>query len=308
MFKKLSLILLCILLIGIFFYTTDVEPKKLIVKEKTLYLPNWNKQLDGLKIGVISDIHAFYGKTNAEKLNLIVQKVNEQNPDLILLLGDLDAVPMSKSSEIQQKLSIILKDLKAPYGVISILGNHDYEPDNIVKEVLHNANITVLENKTKTISIKGQNLNIIGLKDLWHDEILASEQEFLIKNKQPPIIVLSHNPDIFPEISPKASLTLSGHTHGGEVYLPFMGAPMVPSDYGQRFRKGHIVEDGKHLFVTSGIGTLSGFRSLNPPEIVILKLYSESAETKILNTKKLKGVHKKYIPLYTKIKSMIIKY
>lgn len=308
MFKKISLILLCLLFICTFFYATNIEPGKLVVKEQTLYLPHWNKQLNGLKIGVISDIHAFYGKTDNEKLNKIIQKTNERNPDLILILGDFDAIPMSKSQDRQKNLSSILKELKAPYGVFSILGNHDYEPANIVKNVLHNANILVLENQTKSLKIKNQIVNIVGLKDLWHDEILATELEEILKDKPSPIIVLSHNPDIFPAIPEKVSLTLSGHTHGGEVYLPFLGAPMVPSDYAQRFRKGHIVENGKHLFVTSGIGTLSGFRLLNPPEIIILRLYSQSEDTKILNTKRLTGVHKNYIPLYTKIKSMFINY
>ena len=88
-----------------------------------------------------------------------------------------------------------------------------------------------------------------------------------------PVIVLSHDPDLFPRIPDRVALTLSGHTHGGQVAIPLLRRPLMPSHYGERYARGHIVEHGRHLLVTSGIGT-SGLpiRFLAPPEVSISTL------------------------------------
>ena len=87
------------------------------------------------------------------------------------------------------------------------------------------------------------------------------------------MIVLSHDPDLFPRMPERVALTLAGHTHGGQVAIPLLRRPLLPSSYGERYARGHIVEQGRHLLVTSGIGT-SGLpiRFLAPPEVLILSL------------------------------------
>jgi predicted MPP superfamily phosphohydrolase len=91
-----------------------------------------------------------------------------------------------------------------------------------------------------------------------------------------PVIVFMHNPDLFPEIPARVTLTLAAHTHGGQVRLPFVGRPIVPSIYGQRYAAGHVVEDGRHLFVTTGLGTsIIPVRFLVPPVVDILELRPE---------------------------------
>ncbi|HMA15210.1 MAG TPA: hypothetical protein VKP12_10525, partial [Kiloniellaceae bacterium] len=88
-----------------------------------------------------------------------------------------------------------------------------------------------------------------------------------------PVILLSHTPDVFPEVPAGVALTLAGHTHGGQVYIPLIGRPVVPSKYGERYARGHIVEHGRHLFVSSGIGTaVLPVRFLTPPELVVITL------------------------------------
>jgi predicted MPP superfamily phosphohydrolase len=90
-----------------------------------------------------------------------------------------------------------------------------------------------------------------------------------------PIIVLTHNPDIFPLIPPRVSLSLAGHTHGGQVNIPLIGRPIVPSKFGQRYAYGLIEENGKKLFVTEGIGTsIVPVRFRAAPEIVLLTILS----------------------------------
>ena len=92
------------------------------------------------------------------------------------------------------------------------------------------------------------------------------------------VLLLSHDPDVFPIIPARVALTLSGHTHGGQVGIPYLRRPFIPSHYGERYVQGHVVEGGRHLYVTSGLGT-SGIpvRLLRPPEVVILTLRAPSA-------------------------------
>jgi uncharacterized protein len=88
--------------------------------------------------------------------------------------------------------------------------------------------------------------------------------------------VLTHDPDMFPEVPDRVSLTLAGHQHGGQVAIPLLRRPLMPSHYGERYARGHIVEHGRHLLVSSGLGT-SGLpiRFLAPPEVLVLTLHSE---------------------------------
>ena len=90
-----------------------------------------------------------------------------------------------------------------------------------------------------------------------------------------PVVLFTHNPDIFPQVPARVSLTVAGPTHGGQVYLPGLGRPIVPSEYGERFAIGHVVEDGRHLFVSPGLGTsILPVRFLVPPEVSVLRLLS----------------------------------
>ncbi len=90
--------------------------------------------------------------------------------------------------------------------------------------------------------------------------------------------MLTHNPDVFPDIPSRVSLTLAGHTHGGQVNFPFVGRPVVPSKFGQRYATGHITENERHLFVTNGIGTsIIPVRFRVPPEIVVLTLQADDS-------------------------------
>lgn len=283
--KKLLLLILIILVGAISFliYAKFLEPNRLVISRAELFLPNWNDDLNGFKIGLISDIHIGTGNIDLKKLDKIVEKMNSQNPDLIILLGDFDAKYIKLSKIPQKDISQSLAKLKAPYGVISILGNHDYNPPEIVKNILQNANIKILENTNTFIYPENKKIQIIGFKDMWHYKL---NPEKIIRNNcsNIPTIILSHNPDIFPKIPPCTTLTLSGHTHGGEIYVPIFGAPFIPSKFNLKYRKNYVVENNKHLYVSGGIGTLSGFRTFNPPEIVILTLNQQTKKNKITNT------------------------
>ncbi len=271
-----------------------------------MYLPNWNKKLNNLKIAVITDLHIGTKTVNIKKVKEISKKVNDSNPDLILFLGDFDSKTIENAKYSNKELTDVFKSFKAKYGIFAVLGNHDYHApgEKKVKKFLQDANIIILENEISKFTANTELVAIAGFKDLWYFPDINPDK--IINNIDLPIIVIMHNPDSFPDIPPTASLTLSGHTHGGEIVLPFVGSPIVPSKYGQKYRKGYIVENGKHLYVSGGVTTLSGFRFLNPPEISIITLHAQNDKTKITDTKPKTGFTQKHwkqcIKVFLKLK------
>jgi predicted MPP superfamily phosphohydrolase len=252
-----------------------IEPNRLVVHEETLELRDWPAGFDKLKIAVLADLHVGSPYIDAEKLQLIVSKVNQMQPDLIVLLGDfISAVRGGKVIE-PEIIAENLKGLRARYGVFAVLGNHDWWFDGTrVMRALESVGIRVLENDVARVEHDGQAIWLVGLGDLWTSkpDIEGTLAKITDAN---PVIVLTHNPDLFPKIPARVTLTLAGHTHGGQVNLPFVGRLRVPSEYGQRYAAGHVVENNHHLFVTTGIGTsIIPVRFRVPPEIVLLTLTS----------------------------------
>lgn len=291
-FKSLLCILLLLVLVPILlcFYPVFIEPNLLIVKHQEVYVPNWHTSHDGLKIAVLSDFHLNKWGINLQKLAKVVEKTNKEKPDVIFLLGDLDSYLIAREKFDKKQIAKILSGLSSKNGVFSVLGNHDYGP-RVVKPILKKAGIVVLENHRFELNVNGETLVIYGLKDFWH---YSPDVNKIIKqyDRGRSIVLLSHNPDIFPQVPSFISLTLSGHTHGGQVCVPFLGGLFTPSMWEQRFNKGYIVENNKHLFVTSGLGFSIPLRFGNPPEIVILKVYSQKnhPNKKIENTQPLTGI------------------
>ncbi len=283
------LILFVVLCIDLFF----IEPNILLTKSQKLEIPHWNKDLDGFKIALITDIHLGTKFVDLKKLARIVKIVNSKNPDLIVICGDLDAKSISKEKYSTTQIANILKNLKSKHGVIAVMGNHDYVPPSVVKNIYQKSNIILLENEDYYFSHNAKTLRIVGFKDLWYFKSNPI-QVVGMKDKTTPTVVLTHNPDYFPQMPNFVSLTLSGHTHGGEIVLPFIGSFFIPSEYGQRYRNGYIIENNKHLFVSRGVATLSGGRFLDPPEINILTLYSQKEIPQ--NTKVINGIKSNYAP------------
>lgn len=283
------LILFVVLCIDLFF----IEPNILLTKSQKLEIPHWNKDLDGFKIALITDIHLGTKFVDLKKLARIVKIVNSKNPDLIVICGDLDAKSISKEKYSTTQIANILKNLKSKHGVIAVMGNHDYVPPSVVKNIYQKSNIILLENEDYYFSHNAKTLRIVGFKDLWYFKSNPI-QVVGMKEKTTPTVVLTHNPDYFPQMPNFVSLTLSGHTHGGEIVLPFIGSFFIPSEYGQRYRNGYIIENNKHLFVSRGVATLSGGRFLDPPEINILTLYSQKEIPQ--NTKVINGIKSNYAP------------
>ncbi len=280
--KRLSLGVVAVIVFTLAFlgsWVFLIEPNRLVVHEETISLRNWPAQLDGLRIAAISDIHAGSPFIDEEKLRSLVATTNQANPDLTVLLGDYMVRDTWHSTQVEPEvIAAALKDLRAPLGVYAVLGNHDWWYNGAkVRSALENAGIRVLDNDVTELRKNGETFWLVGLADAWtgRDDIVGTSQK--VPNGRP-AITITHNPDILPRLPSTLQLTLSGHTHGGQVNLPFLGRKIVPSEFGQRYAAGHVEEEGKHLFVTTGVGTsVFPVRFRVPPEIAMLTLRSAPA-------------------------------
>ena len=262
-------------------YAGAIEPGfLLVVTEYQLTPPGWPRDLP-LSIAVIADPHASEPYMSAARIERIVAETNALKPDLIVLLGDYEAshrfVTKAVPSETWAKL---WAECKAPLGVHAILGNHDWWFNlSRIRSALRKAGIPVMENDAVRLTHRGRPFWLVGLGDqIAH---IRGPGRFVGVDDLPgtlakladnaPAILLAHEPDIFVKVPKRIALTLSGHTHGGQVRL-FGWAPIVPSRY-KRFAYGHIVEGDRHLIVSGGLGcSIAPIRIGVPPEIVMVRL------------------------------------
>jgi predicted MPP superfamily phosphohydrolase len=257
-------------------YAFFIEPNRLVMHEEVIQLADWPASFDHLKVAVLSDLHVGSPFITLDKLQMIVSKVNQTEPDMIVLLGDFVIQDVWGGEFVEPEIiAENLKGLRARYGVFAVLGNHDWWYDGArVRRALEAVGIRVLDDEVLRIEQNGQAIWLAGLRDAWTNQTDVEGTLRKVTDENP-IIVLTHNPDLFPRIPSRVILTLAGHTHGGQVNLPFVGRLKVPSEFGQRYAAGHILEDNHHLFVTTGIGTsIIPVRFRVPPEIVILTLTS----------------------------------
>ena len=282
------------------------EPFRLLRTHYALPLPSWS-QGPSVRLAVIADLHANDPWMSLARIRSIVDKTNELGADAILLLGDYVA-----SHRINRLSGFIapedwagaLARLEAPLGVHAVLGNHDWWADVALQRrrtgfpasyfALNAVGIRVLENGAVRLEKDGKPFWLAGLGDQWafwprsetekeanklragsvysgvHD--VASTLAAITDDA--PAILMAHEPDIFASLPERFALTVSGHTHGGQINL--LGyTPVVPSAFGSRYVYGHVVEGGRHLVVSAGLGC-SGLpiRFGRPPEIVSIDLYA----------------------------------
>src|SRR6185295_14248965 len=156
-------------LAGLVFWAFLVEPGRLVVREQSIQIDNWPQPLAGLRIVVLSDIHADDWFIDDKKLRTIVERTNQLQPELIVILGDY----MSSNGRVTRRVEpehfgAILKDLRAPLGVYSVLGNHDWWYGGVqVRRGLEKNGIQVLENEVIHFDVRGTQLWLVGLADLW---------------------------------------------------------------------------------------------------------------------------------------------
>lgn len=270
-------------------YAGLVEPTMLLdVTGYELTPPGWPSDLV-LDIAVISDVHVNEPYVPMSRVKRIVETVNALKPDLIVHLGDHEATHRFVRRRVPPvEWAAAYADLSAPLGVFTVLGNHDWWHNTLeIRRALDGAKVRVMENEVELLEHDGRRFWLAGLGDqLAH--WLGGKGNFRGVDDLPgtlakvtsddPVLLLAHEPDIFVNVPPRVSLTFSGHTHGGQVHIPGLPNPWIPSGYGERFRYGHIVEDGRHLIVSGGIGmSIFPVRFGVPPEVLMVRLGSPVA-------------------------------
>jgi uncharacterized protein len=276
-------------------YALGIEPRRLSVTPYAFTPKNWPGGLK-LRIAVVTDLHICDPWMSLERVREIVAVTNSLAPDVIMMLGDFVQGPkIWHQTVVPQTWAAELAKLKAPYGVHTVLGNHDWWDDREVQatfsgpprvqRTLEAVGLKVYQNDAVRLTKDGQPFWIAGLGDQWayhrrrnrrngrrYDGVDDVPAMLAKITDTAPVILMAHEPDVFAELSPRVALQLSGHTHGGQVQF-FGYAPIVPSRFGRRYVYGHVVQDDRHLVVSGGLGC-SGIpmRFGRPPEIVMVDL------------------------------------
>jgi predicted MPP superfamily phosphohydrolase len=238
-----------------------------------LYRPG----LSNMRIAVISDLHAGAPYIDQAKIERVVEMTNATKPDLVLLTGDyvITGVLGGRHMAIEE-IAAHLRHLHAPLGVYAVIGNHDrWEDADHITHALQSAGIRVLENAHLVLTWQRGQIGLVGIGDYFTH---ASDPARALAGLPAglPAICFTHSPDVFPELPKRCALTIAGHTHGGQVWLPLLGRPAVAagiSNYGQRYAIGLVREEQKILFVSPGIGASGvSVRFAVPPEVSLLEI------------------------------------
>jgi len=227
-------------------------------------------------VAVLADLHVGAPFNGMDKLHRVVEVTLAAKPDLILLAGDYVVHGVLGGTYVSPEvIAEELRPLSAPLGVFAVLGNHDHWLNaRQVEDALESVGIKFLEDEAVPLTTGRCGFWLVGLSDFW-EGAHRYKAAFFKPPQGAPAVAFTHNPDVFPQVPDTVAITFAGHTHGGQVYFPMVGRLIVPSRYGERYAIGHITENGRHLFVSPGIGTsILPVRFLVPPEISLITLRS----------------------------------
>lgn len=234
-----------------------------------LNVPNLPKPFAGTTIAFLTDLH--HGPfISLNHIRSVVRMTNILKPDFVALGGDY----VHKDKKYIAPCFKELANLKSTYGTFGVLGNHDHwESAPKTRQAMEANDIIEFSNSGTWLEKSGTRLRICGVDDLWCgrqdlNKALGDATE------NDAVILLCHNPDYVEVIRDRrVGLVLSGHTHGGQAVLPFIGAPYVPSKYGQKYLNGLIKTEYTQVFVSKGLGTVTPpLRFCCRPEIVMITL------------------------------------
>jgi uncharacterized protein len=271
-------------------YAATIEPERLVTTSYRLTPPGWNA--GRLSVVAIADLHAGGPNMLVEHISRVVDATNALRPDLVVLLGDYVATHRFVTERVAPEVwAGEFARLAAPLGVWAILGNRDWwHGADAVRRALANVGIPCLENRAVFLGEGDARFWIAGLGDQLAHRV--GHGRFRGEDDLPgmlgqvttdhPVILLAHEPDIFVKVPPRVCLTLAGHTHGGQIRIPLLWPSFVPSRYGARFAYGHIVETGRHMIVSGGLGTSSlPVRLGVPPEIVNIEINGPTGDPSV---------------------------
>jgi predicted MPP superfamily phosphohydrolase len=251
-------------------YGTRIEPGWLDIEPVAVALPRLDPAFHGYRVAQLSDLHLGDWLTR-ERLDEVVALTNTLQPDLIALTGDFVT---RRPADAAQDLIAALRGLRARDGVVAVLGNHDQWPTPaIIRQVLRESGIADLSNTVETLRRGGAALHLAGVDDAWHG--LARLDRVLARLPgDGAALLLAHEPD-FADTSAatgRFDLQLSGHSHGGQVVIPFVGPPTLP-EMGEKYPSGRYQVGGMVQYTNRGVGMVRPHVRLNcRPEITLLTL------------------------------------
>lgn len=251
-------------------YGFQVEPNQLEIERVNVTLPRLPGAFDGLTIAHLSDLH--YGPyVSYEHLARAVQMTNALKPEVIVVTGDF----VNSSWKYIQPCAELLGQLQAPLGVFAVMGNHDYWVGylNLTLRSLRENGVHLLRNQAVPLTRGRSTMYLVGLDDLWL-ELADLRRALSAVPHNACKVVLMHEPD-YADVCAQAEvdLQLSGHSHGGQVRLPFLG-PLILPKFGEKYPMG-LARAGNftQVYTTRGVGVLPPAIRINcPPEITLLTL------------------------------------
>ncbi len=233
-------------------YSTFVEPHWLDIRAVKIPLPHLPPSFEGFTILQLSDVH--HGKfVPASYIENCIQRVSHLEPDVIALTGDF----VSGDARYAFPCAEILKTLKSKQGIFAIAGNHDYWTDiSTVSKAFHKEGIPLFRNQHTVFRRGGEKILFGGFDDLWGGTP-DFFKTFPTRAKKELKIMMAHNPDVFELNFPfDIDFIMAGHTHGGQVSLPFYGPPIIPSSFGNKYASGFFKRGGMRMYVNRGLGVI----------------------------------------------------
>lgn len=251
--KRLLLLLAAVVLgiLALGYYTATRDP---VVRRLSVHLRDWPADAAPMRVVLISDLHVAGPDTPPSRIARIVAQINALQPDLVLIAGDIEQErTISTRIYDADDASAPLAGLRARYGTVAVLGNHDYSDagtTDLPPRLAANG-VTLLRNQ----AVRRGPLTIAGADDLYHGKFRLGRLVHAAHALPGPTLVLSHTPDVAPALPADLPLVLAGHTHCGQIAPPLIGPLKTASRYGHRYACGLIREPGRDVLVTAGIGT-----------------------------------------------------
>jgi uncharacterized protein len=253
-----------------------LEPNLPRVVRRTLSLIRWPERLNGFTVALLSDFH-YDPYFSVHPLHAAIPLVNDLHPDLIVLTGDFVTAPSfgnpRKAAALAEPCARLLRQMTAPHGLWAVLGNHDEDTDPVrVTRALQSENIHVLANESQAIERDGARFWLAGVRDAFSDAVDVPQTLRGIPAGEA-VVLLAHEPDFADTVSRfPVDLQLSGHSHGGQIRVPFL-PPLYLPELGKKYYAGTYRIGPLTLYTNVGLGTMGiAARLFCPPEITLLTL------------------------------------
>jgi len=266
--KVISAVLIFIIILGVWIYF--VEPNTIRIENISIEIKNLPSSFKGARIAHLSDIHS---RSFGEKEKEILEKLNQLKPDFVFITGDFVEWTTKDLNSCRDFWKELSKNY--PQRIFGVLGNHEHRhlKFKTIKKLLEESGIEILENESIKIEKDGEFIYLIGLDDP-HGKYDDIEKATTGLEDETSKILIAHSPEIFRKLKGKnIDLVLVGHTHGGQINVPFITDLFIPLKYDKKYKRGLFKEDSTYLYINRGIGlTFIPFRFNSFPEIANITL------------------------------------